>query len=649
MKAIIKYFICLLAGIGMYACDYLDIVPDQTPTLDHAFADRYAAERVLASCYWAMPQLGNRSSNPAFVGAMEMVLNRELQTDDGMKLALGLNTPQSPIMNFWSSRSGGNRSLYVGINDCNVFLDNFEKVNDLDRQEKDRWIAEVKLIKAYMHFYLIRCYGPIAPLKENFPVGEASDAIKVYREKVDDSFAYIIELIDEVINSKALPLIIGARGTDLGRFTEAAAYMLKARVLVSWASPFFNGNTDYNNFRDHNGEPFFNQQMDPTRWTRATEACLQAIEVCNKADIRLYDLVDHNSDLSTISDTTRRVNMLRSAVTFIFPVELIWGNTSTSKTIPQRDCMPRLESGTANMTGVLSVPFSTVDIFYSDHGVPVGEDTAWINSGRYANRFQQQTRTGDEAHKYYIREGQTTADMNFDREPRFYSSLGFDRGLWYGNTPNSVVADDSKALYPSHRWGEYSSNTLVNANASNCTGYWPKKLVQLGSQIRERNGDWYGQSYAYPDMRFADLLLLTAEALNETAAGETSQPAPEVYQYIDQVRTRAGLEGVVESWYKYSTHPNKPLTKAGMREIIRQERKIELAFEGQYYWDVRRWKTAPQELNRTIQGWTTAAADLAYYNAYPLYSQKFTFRDYLLPIPDDDIIKNPHLVQNPGY
>jgi hypothetical protein len=648
MKAIIKYFICLLAGIGMYSCDYLDIVPDQTPTLDDAFADRYAAEKVLASCYWAMPMLGDRTANPAIVGAMELVLNRELLTDNGMKLALGLNTPQAPIMNFWASRSVGDRSLYVGINECNVFLENIENVKDLNRQERDRWIAEVKLLKAYMHFYLIRCYGPICPLKENFPVGEASDAIKVYREKVDDSFAYIVDLIDEVINSKALPPVIAARGTELGRFIEAAAYMLKARVLVYWASPFFNGNTDYNSFRDHNGEPFFNQQMDPTRWTRAAEACLQAVNVCTTADIRLYDLVDYDV-VATMSDTTRRVNTLREAFSSFWGVELIYGNTATTRSLQQNECMPRLETGTANVTGVLSVPFSTVDIFYSDHGVPVGEDTEWINSGRYDNRFQQQTRTGDAEHKYYIREGQTTADMNFDREPRFYSFLGFDRGLWYGNTPNSIVADDSKALYPSHRWGEYSSNTMTNANASNCTGYWPKKLVQSGSQIRAANGIWYNQGYAFPDMRYSDLLLLTAEALNESAAEETSQPAPEVYQYIDQVRTRAGLEGVVESWSKYSTHPDKPLTKAGMREIIHQERKIELAFEGQYYWDVRRWKTAPQELNRTIQGWTTAAADLGYYNAYPLYSQKFTFRDYLLPIPDDEMIKNPHLKQNPGY
>lgn len=81
-------------------------------------------------------------------------------------------------------------------------------------------------------------------------------------------------------------------------------------------------------------------------------------------------------------------------------------------------------------------------------------------------------------------------------------------------------------------------------------------------------------------MRFADLLLLCAEALNESK----DAPDAEVYRYVNMVRERAGLKGVVESWQKYSNQANKPSTKVGMREIIQRERKIELACEGVYYW-----------------------------------------------------------------
>jgi hypothetical protein len=238
--------------------------------------------------------------------------------------------------------------------------------------------------------------------------------------------------------------------------------------------------------------------------------------------------------------------------------------------------------------------------------------------------------------------------MNFDREPRFYSTLGFDRGKWYGNSYKNLPDDDAQCLYPKNRFGEYSS--VFNPGDYNATGYWPKKLVSINTTFRDANSISY-ETYPFPDMRFADLLLFCAEAINETAADESSAPPAEVYQYIDMVRERAGLEGVVASWEKYSNIPDKPLTKRGLREIIRQERKIELACEGHYYWDSHRWKTAAKEQKRLIQGWNVSASDVnEYYTVTTVYTQSFTSpRDYFAPIPDSDLEKNPQLVQNQGW
>ena len=75
-------------------------------------------------------------------------------------------------------------------------------------------------------------------------------------------------------------------------------------------------------------------------------------------------------------------------------------------------------------------------------------------------------------------------------------------------------------------------------------------------------------------MRLADLYLLYAEALNETM----DQPTADIWEnWIDPIRERAGLEGVADSWTKYSTKPDKFMTKNGLRDIIHQERCIELA------------------------------------------------------------------------
>ena len=201
---------------------------------------------------------------------MEIIMNPNFRTSGGMRHALGEDNPTSPVINYWGSATAI-RSLYAGIRECNTFLDNIGRVQDLKSDERDRMIAEVKTIKAWMHFYLITYYGPICPLRESTPINTSTTGIRVYREKIDDCFAYVLELLEEVIASDALPDRITNRTTELGRFTQAVPYALKARVLTYWASDLFNGNTDHSTFRDHKGEPF-NQVKDPSRWSLAAEA-----------------------------------------------------------------------------------------------------------------------------------------------------------------------------------------------------------------------------------------------------------------------------------------------------------------------------------------------------------------------------------------
>jgi len=635
--AIYRYFLILIVIVSFSACDFLDVVPDNVATIDNAFSDRYTAEKYLATCYWGMPKSAGWNENPGIFGALEMVFNKE-DDSSGMKFGLGLDSPTMALINYWSGTGTMIRTLYGGIRECNTFLFNIGKVNDLDQYEKNRMIAEVTLIKAYMHFYLLTYYGPICPLKENTEINESTRGVRVYREKVDDTFAYILELLDSVIKSETLPKVIENRTTELGRFTQPAAYMLKAKVLIYWASPLFNGNTDYNSFVDHNGEPFFNQAYDVSRWEKAATACREAIDMCKQCGIRLYQINDYVTAKS-MSDSTRIVNMLRSSVSARWNKEIVWGNSSYPVNSGlQSPCFPRLEQGTSSSTsGKMSISLATVEKFYSQNGVPIEEDRDYDYTNRYT------LRTGDDDHRYYIQKGEQTAALNFNREPRYYSTLGFDRGKWYGNSYKNEPDNDADCLYPKDRFGEYSS--VFNPGDYNATGYWPKKLVSINSTFRDANSVTY-EDYPFPDMRFADLLLFYAEALNEMK----DAPDAEVYEYIDMVRDRAGLKGVVESWRNYSIYPDKPSTKSGMREIIHLERNIEMACEGVYYWDSRRWKTALKEQNRLIQGWNVSQTDVNdYYTVTTLYTQSFTFKDYFAPIPESDLTKNPQLVQNPGW
>lgn len=630
MKSIYKYIFYICMAVATTSCDFLDVVPDNIATEEHAFADRYTVEKYLATCYSQFPGFVNWDANPAIFGALEMIMNTENNTGGGMQYGLGYDSPTSALINKFG--------LYAGIRDCNTFMHGVVGVKDLNEYEKQRMIAEVKLIKAYLHFYLLSYYGPICPLRESPDVNESTQGVRVYREKVDNCFQYVMDLINEAIDSKSLPSILANPTTELGRFTQPVAYMLKAKVLLYWASPLFNGNTDYNSFLDHNGEPFFNQAYDPTRWTAAAEACKKAVDMCESAGVRLYQTSDYVAT-KPLSDQTLLVQTLRGAISDRWNKELIWGNTaSLVGHAVQTECLTYFESYFQVTTFQrMSVPLSTVELFYSKNGVPIEEDKTYD----YENRYN--LRTGDAEHRYYIQEGEQTAISNFDRESRFYSTLGFDRGKWYGNSYKNMPDDDAECLYPKNRYGEYSSTAAYSWY--NATGYWPKKLVSINTAFQ--NADiLMVESYPFPEMRFADLLLMCAEALNESK----DVPDAEVYKYIDMVRERAGLKGVVESWDMYSNTPQKTATKEGMREIIQRERKIELACEGAYYWDSHRWKTAQNEQNRLIEGWNISASDLEeYYVVTPVYTQSFNYKNYFAPIPESELIKNPQLIQNPGW
>ena len=99
-------------------------------------------------------------------------------------------------------------------------------------------------------------------------------------------------------------------------------------------------------------------------------------------------------------------------------------------------------------------------------------------------------------------------------------------------------------------------------------------------------------------IRLADLYLMQAEAWNEVGNNNSK-----VLNALNIVRERAGLLSVEEAWTQYSSNPTKYQTQEGLRSIIHQERTIEMAFEGNRYWDLKRWKIAHEIHNKPIMGW----------------------------------------------
>lgn len=639
-------FRLFVAAFTFTACNYLDVVPDGVATLEMAFNNKANGEKYLSTCYSYIPLYGAQAVNPGIGSGSETWFYTMSGSGFGntttFGIAHGLQNSNNPLCNFWDGDQGG-INMFQALRDCNIFIDNLSdlsRVPDLTMEERKRWIAEGKALKAYYHFYLFQYYGPIPLIRKNLPISASEEEVRVKREKVDDVVNYIVELLDEAVPD--LPTAIQKESSELGRFTQPAALGLKAKVLVLAASPLFNGNTSYANFRDSDGQSFFNQEYQLKKWQIAAQACKEAIESALSAGHRLYDFcAEEAMDLPEEFAYTMNV---RGAVTERFNKELIWGVGKSHSADLQQISMPRLENWHPIREDVikacLAPTLDLAELFYTNHGVPINEDKEWIETGRYANRYSTETAT--EADKYFLKEGYTTAKLNFKREPRFYGSLGFDGSSWFGNGRKDV----NKMFYLQAKRGELSGQR--SPNLYSITGYFAKKLVNYKSEVPE-SGSAIFEEYPFPIIRLADLYLMYAEALNESVEGEENIPQ-DVYVSLDLIRSRSGLKGVKESWVSYSINPEKALTKAGMREIIRQERGIELALEGNRFFDIRRWKLGETEYNKVIRGWNVQGENTEdYYMVIPIYQMKYALKDYLWPIKKYDILINSNLVQNLGW
>lgn len=643
MKKIKTYFTlgCIMMVLfTVVSCKkYLDITPDNLGTLDYAFRNRNEAENYLYSCYAYLQRMNDVASNPGFTTSSELIYSNTLDNyqgfnPTGFNLLRGTQTAANPGLNAWDG-SEGSYSLWRSIRICNIMLENIDKPIDLGAAEKQRWIAETKFLKAYYHYVLFKMYGPIPLIKTNLAINSSTDEVRVKRAPVDETVDYIVSLLDEAI--PGLPAAISSQATELGRVTSVIALSVKADVLATAASPLFNGNPDYISFKDKDGLSLFPAAYDAQKWKKAADAAKVAITAAETQGIKLYTFQSPTT-VGKLSDSLKRELDVQNAVTEKWELnsEIIWA--SNPEFNYQGFATPRLTAKSAvnnfSNPSTFSAPISTQEIFYTVNGVPISEDKTWDYAGRNT------VKTGDNASRYYIKQGYETIKGHFARETRFYADMAFDGSIWFGNGRNNQDDPVNPLYYVSARGSGLaapSDNIRLNI-----TGYWPKKLVSYASVYDD---GFQPSSFRLPLIRLAGLYLLYAEALNEV-----NGPTAEVFTYIDKVRQRAGLQGVQSAWTNFSKNPNKFNTKDGLRQIIHQERRIELCFEGQSGWDLRRWKELQAVLTAPIQGWSINNAEaINYYRPTTQFIPVFGLKDYLWPIRSYDLVVNPNLVQNPYW
>lgn len=212
-----------------------------------------------------------------------------------------------------------------------------------------------------------------------------------------------------------------------------------------------------------------------------------------------------------------------------------------------------------------------------------------------------------------------------NRDPRFYSTILYNGAQWLGRPVEIFEGGRDKP-----------GSSIIQTQ----TGYYLRKF--MGHFENEPKYSDHPRDFIY--MRYAGILLDYAEALNEYEG-----PVQEVYDQLIAIRKRAGIEAGIDGMY--GLRPS--MTKDEMRQAIHHERRIELAFEEQRFWDIRRWKIAGEVYTRPLHGMKIsvyqATGELTY-QAVPVVTPVFLApKMYHYPIQYNIIIKNDNLVQNSGW
>ncbi|WP_197084165.1 RagB/SusD family nutrient uptake outer membrane protein [Sphingobacterium sp. Ag1] len=254
----------------------------------------------------------------------------------------------------------------------------------------------------------------------------------------------------------------------------------------------------------------------------------------------------------------------------------------------------------------------------------------------------------------FLLENELNSEVIFDveyRMPRFFNS--FDYVSFQLNRPaptkdliDAYLMDDGK---PWNQSGQYDAAKPYEhrdprlLQTINCIGYRYNGQITQASQV-VNTGFGLKKYTSYKDdtniplignngselnpilIRYAEALLIFAEARNEA-----SGPDAKVYDALNQLRQRKSVN---------MPKVEEGLNKEEMRNVIRRERRVELAFEGIYYSDIRRWKTAETANNQPVLNYKGEVVSRRTFDKN---------RDYLWPIPADQVQLNPALEQNPNW
>lgn len=601
-----------------FSCENKDDFLNKQPLGDYSetavWSDPNLVETFVNSMYrnglgfpFAIERLSDYSDESFFTPDWDVTnFNKSLMTSDGLlgwSVDWGNGDPTPHTLHFrWAP-------LYANVRRTNIFFSKIGELKSDNQTMVDRLKGETYFLRAWTYFYLTNLYGGVPVITKAYGL---KDNFEVPRNTYEECIDYITGQIDSAI------MFLPENASVKGRAYKGAAMALKARVLLYAASDLHNPQKNSAVTGGYsNPELLGYVSGDPvSRWTAARDAAKAVIDLAKfdlyKKDPAPGDSIAQNFVDFFISDGTEEDILLQ----FFSPKT----DESWSGYNPALYCGPNGYHNWGNNTPLGEL----VD----EYEMKDGTSFDWNNPVHKTNPYT-------------------------NRDARFYATILYEGVQWRVRPPDALKIDPFSRIQVGHVYDQ--SGKMVKAGLDTRegpiedwnggkTGYYLRKWVDPTVDPQ-----YVKQDVPFKHMRYAEVLLNYAEACIELG-----QDA-EARTYINMIRKRAGQPDLAAS-----------LSGADLKKAYRHERRVEMAFEDQRFWDVRRWLIGPEAYHQTH------GVDVRYVvpgtvESYrkpdgttwgdPVYSVKETPGDarawdnkiYFFPIMRDEINKNKQLIQNPGY
>lgn len=517
---------------------------------------------------------------------------------------------------------------YKYIRQANIFLQKAHPImttgtqgDQLLEDELTQMKANVRFMRAFYHYLLFEQYGPIILVKDK--IYNATEDQDVPRNTVDE----VIEYIDSELTAVASELTQEPIFEDKDYRawpTKGVALAVRAKLWLYAASPLLNGGyREALSVTNPDGTRLF-PDYDAGKWEKALAACKDFIDYAEAGRYELYK--EYKDDNGAVIDPDKSVYNLFQKYTH----EIIWATANNdwggmNGDAFDRRIAPRCEKNGLGSTGVTQ---ELVDAFYMKDGFPVSATAYLPQSILYQEEgYGTYKDQNDNFSKKYT--NVTVSNRYLNREPRFYNTVFFNGRQW-------PVSCNQVLFYN-------GGNSGVQEGQATLTGYMLFK--RFNRSVSLTNPGVASQFRPSIIFRLADFYLMYAEAANEVNPNDAR-----VLKYLNLVRERAGLPDI--ETLNPAIRGNQELQRAA----IQRERQIELATEGQRYFDVRRWMIADKNgegrQNGYVHGMNVRGEsnDKEDFNRIVEASQiVFNRKMYLYPMPDSEMRKTKNLVQNPGW